>query len=317
MWPPAKIMTIRDAPMAIGANGPAPLSMTVQPMVSTRKKVPMSSTRYLFIFVSRSGEGRHERVKSCGEHAPAEGQFNRACCRRGRSPLVNPGPTLCEASGARLVIFAGKNGRGERCAIERPPGAGRPLLPRTARGGDQIPGWQNQRPVEDPQSLVSPREDHQHGDGNGEQGGPGQREMRASKSVANAEDRRQHKEEGRESRQRLTMERNQAKGAGQRTECHAHPKGSPRGRADDVAAGPGPGHKQEEMAEQQHKAFVARRPGRTESVVEEPFIGCGHRDGNMHKQVGAGKRHTESREPWLRVLPKESLATEHQTENVQ
>src|SRR5271165_1800769 len=49
MWPPAKIITMRAAPMAIGANGPAPFSITVQPIVRTKKKVPMSSTRYLFI----------------------------------------------------------------------------------------------------------------------------------------------------------------------------------------------------------------------------------------------------------------------------
>src|SRR5215510_6075657 len=42
-------MTISAAPMASGANGPAPFSMTVQPIVRTRKKVPMNSTKYLFI----------------------------------------------------------------------------------------------------------------------------------------------------------------------------------------------------------------------------------------------------------------------------
>src|SRR5437879_5992631 len=40
-------MTISAAPMASGGMTPAALGMTVQPMVSTRKKVPMNSVMYL------------------------------------------------------------------------------------------------------------------------------------------------------------------------------------------------------------------------------------------------------------------------------
>src|SRR5271157_1807853 len=42
-------MTMSEAPIAIGARGPAPGEMTVHPTVKTRKKVPMNSTRYFFI----------------------------------------------------------------------------------------------------------------------------------------------------------------------------------------------------------------------------------------------------------------------------
>src|SRR3954469_22852842 len=45
--PPAKIMTINEAPMAIGARAAPP--RTVMPTVKTRKKVPMNSTRYFFM----------------------------------------------------------------------------------------------------------------------------------------------------------------------------------------------------------------------------------------------------------------------------
>src|SRR5215471_8998189 len=46
--PPAKIITMSAEPIANGANAPAPLPMTVHPMVSTRKKVPINSAMYLF-----------------------------------------------------------------------------------------------------------------------------------------------------------------------------------------------------------------------------------------------------------------------------
>src|SRR5262249_8926812 len=49
MCPPAKIMTISAEPMARGAITPGVPGMTVQPMVSTRKKVPMNSAIYFFI----------------------------------------------------------------------------------------------------------------------------------------------------------------------------------------------------------------------------------------------------------------------------
>src|ERR1700760_259725 len=42
-------MTIKAAPIASGAIFCAPGLITVQPMVNTRKKVPMNSTTYLFI----------------------------------------------------------------------------------------------------------------------------------------------------------------------------------------------------------------------------------------------------------------------------
>jgi len=50
--------------MAIGASGPAPGEITVAPTVKTRKKVPMNSTRYFFIGVSRAlwGTVAPERV---------------------------------------------------------------------------------------------------------------------------------------------------------------------------------------------------------------------------------------------------------------
>src|SRR5208282_6914253 len=50
MCPPAKTMTMREAPIARGARPPAPGDMTVLPTVKTRKNVPMNSTRYFFIF---------------------------------------------------------------------------------------------------------------------------------------------------------------------------------------------------------------------------------------------------------------------------
>src|SRR5579862_9388241 len=42
-------MTMSDAPIASGAMTPGAPGMTVQPTVSTRKKVPMNSVRYLFM----------------------------------------------------------------------------------------------------------------------------------------------------------------------------------------------------------------------------------------------------------------------------
>jgi hypothetical protein len=44
MCPPAKIMTMSTEPIASGANWPTPGSITVMPMVKTRKNVPMNST---------------------------------------------------------------------------------------------------------------------------------------------------------------------------------------------------------------------------------------------------------------------------------
>jgi hypothetical protein len=40
---------LRIDPMAIGASGPAPGSITVLPTVKTRKKVPINSTKYSLI----------------------------------------------------------------------------------------------------------------------------------------------------------------------------------------------------------------------------------------------------------------------------
>src|SRR3974390_559867 len=171
---------------------------------------------------------------------------NRARCRREPSPLVNPGLTLCEAGQLRLVIFAGQNGRGERCGIERPGRSAAAFLTRTG-GGDQVPGGPQQGPVEHPQSLVIPGEDHQQSDGNGEKGRPGERDARVSKSVADPEDRRQKKEQGTKPGQRLKAEGEQTKSAGQRTERDAYPEGAARNRADYIAASPRPGHQQEEV----------------------------------------------------------------------
>src|SRR4029077_1690416 len=39
--PPAKIITMSAEPIANGANAPAPLPITVHPMVRTRKKLPL------------------------------------------------------------------------------------------------------------------------------------------------------------------------------------------------------------------------------------------------------------------------------------
>src|SRR5713101_2510635 len=47
--PPAKIITMSAEPIANGANAPAPLPITVHPMVRTRKKVPINSAMYLFM----------------------------------------------------------------------------------------------------------------------------------------------------------------------------------------------------------------------------------------------------------------------------
>src|SRR5438552_10019852 len=49
MWPPAKTITMSAAPMASGAMTPEPAPITVQPIVRTRKNVPMNSAMYLFM----------------------------------------------------------------------------------------------------------------------------------------------------------------------------------------------------------------------------------------------------------------------------
>src|SRR5580698_2807970 len=72
-------MTMSEAPIAIGASGPAPGATTVQPTVKTRKNVPMNSTRYFFIFLGLGCEygGRgpaNERFLGCGP-----GGFGRRC----------------------------------------------------------------------------------------------------------------------------------------------------------------------------------------------------------------------------------------------
>jgi hypothetical protein len=53
MGPPAKIMQARTIPMATGAMAPAPGSLTAAiPTVNTRKKVPINSTMYFFIYIA-------------------------------------------------------------------------------------------------------------------------------------------------------------------------------------------------------------------------------------------------------------------------
>src|SRR5260370_29397697 len=47
--PPAKTITMSAEPIANGANAPAPLPITVHPMVRTRKNVPINSAMYLFM----------------------------------------------------------------------------------------------------------------------------------------------------------------------------------------------------------------------------------------------------------------------------
>src|SRR6516164_1927695 len=50
-------MTIRTPPMASGAMTPAALGMTVQPIVRTRKNVPINSTRTgRSMFITRSNQ---------------------------------------------------------------------------------------------------------------------------------------------------------------------------------------------------------------------------------------------------------------------
>src|SRR5947209_5998890 len=49
MWPPAKTITIRTAPMASGAITLAPAPIPVHPIVKIKKNVPMNSAMYLFI----------------------------------------------------------------------------------------------------------------------------------------------------------------------------------------------------------------------------------------------------------------------------
>src|SRR5204863_410338 len=63
MWPPAKTMTMSAAPMASGAMTPAPAPIPVQPIVRTRKKVPMNSAMYLFIVICYANQLR--KSKTC------------------------------------------------------------------------------------------------------------------------------------------------------------------------------------------------------------------------------------------------------------
>src|SRR6476660_8558880 len=49
MCPPANAITMSAAPIASGAMTPALAPIPVQPIVRTRKKVPMNSAIYLFI----------------------------------------------------------------------------------------------------------------------------------------------------------------------------------------------------------------------------------------------------------------------------
>src|SRR5580765_3422845 len=69
--PPAKIITISAEPIANGANAPAPLPMTVHPMVRTRKKVPINSAMYLFIadLLQTLDERAHEMAWTVKEFA--------------------------------------------------------------------------------------------------------------------------------------------------------------------------------------------------------------------------------------------------------
>src|SRR6266404_8263593 len=55
MWPPAKIITMSAAPMAKGGITPGDPGMTVHPIVSTRKKVPMNSATYFRIMDAGDG----------------------------------------------------------------------------------------------------------------------------------------------------------------------------------------------------------------------------------------------------------------------
>src|ERR1700690_4605324 len=62
-------MIINAEPMASGARSPtAPGSMTVMPTVSTRKNVPMNSTRYFFISGISIGERKIVSIVSCRQN---------------------------------------------------------------------------------------------------------------------------------------------------------------------------------------------------------------------------------------------------------
>src|SRR4051812_32395728 len=62
MCPPAKIITINAAPIASGAMTPAGAPIPVQPIVRTRKKVPMNSAMYLFITWMLNGDAKGEKT---------------------------------------------------------------------------------------------------------------------------------------------------------------------------------------------------------------------------------------------------------------
>src|ERR1035438_4938643 len=61
-------MIISAEPMASGARLPAPGSMTVMPTVSTKKNVPMNSTRYFFISGISIVEWRTVSIFSCRQN---------------------------------------------------------------------------------------------------------------------------------------------------------------------------------------------------------------------------------------------------------
>src|SRR3990172_8747752 len=63
-------------PIARGASGPAPGSSTAKPMVSTRKNVPMNSTRYLFMFPASLMAAYAE--SHCGSHRTLGGSAAKA-----------------------------------------------------------------------------------------------------------------------------------------------------------------------------------------------------------------------------------------------
>ena len=65
MWPPAKIMTMRTAPMASAGMTPAAAGITVQPTVRTRKKVPINSAIYFLILVF----GLKDAFRRCAENS--------------------------------------------------------------------------------------------------------------------------------------------------------------------------------------------------------------------------------------------------------
>jgi hypothetical protein len=57
------------------------------------------------------------------------------------------------------------------------------------------------------------------------------------------------------------------------------------------------------MAQQQWETLVTGWPvPRVHLVIDQPLIGAGYRNGNMHQEVTVGKGQPKSRKPWVCYL---------------